>query len=108
MSSRRKVFLKSSTFSSWEGESKDFAFSGQKHSVRQGESWWSAGPGIVGISCEALGLWSLPHPLPRITRGSTLAFSPEQGQSAARIQEFNTAIPEQGFELGMKEREVSI
>lgn len=69
MSSRRKVFLKSSTFSSWEGESKDFAFSGQKHSVRQGESWWSAGPGIVGISCEALGLGHYPTLFPALPGG---------------------------------------
>lgn len=33
--------------------------------------------------------------------------SPEQGQSAARIEGTDTAVLEQGFELGMKEMEVS-
>ena len=38
---------------------------------------------------------------------STLECSPEQGQSAARIEESNAAVLEQGLELEMKEREVS-
>lgn len=37
----------------------------------------------------------------------TLNFSPEQGQSAAEIEGPNTAVLEQWFELGMKEREMS-
>lgn len=38
---------------------------------------------------------------------ATLKFSPEQGQSAARVEGPDTAVLEQGFELGMKETEVT-
>lgn len=37
----------------------------------------------------------------------TLEFSPEQRQPAAVIERPNTAVLEQGFELGMKDVQVS-
>lgn len=63
-------------------------------------NWWSALLRIVGAEHQCLAQGQAPT-LP------ALNFLPEQGQSAAKIEGPNTAVLEQWFELGVKEKEMS-
>ena len=108
MRSRRKVFLESSTLSPGKENLRGFRIFWSETQCEAGWELVVSCPWGSGYEMWGPRSWSSSHPLPCITWVSTLAFSPEQDQSAARIQESNTAILEQGFELGMKEREVSI
>lgn len=68
--------------------------------MSQSGNWWSALLRIVGAERQD----PAPGQPPTLP---TLNFSPEQGQSAAKIEGPNTAVLEQWLELGMKEREMS-
>lgn len=87
---------------SWEGKTKRILY------FWSGKQWetewklvvsyfWDNGLSMLGYSSWSAPLLTLP----------TLMFSPEQGQSAAKIEGPDTAVLEQRFELGMKERKVS-